>query len=158
MTVTNRVAANPFMPITEEAEKSMDIPREPFDSPANHPHGPSTAPVPPAPAGYFSAPDPTPGLVPEPGFVPEATAERGAGPETSAGHPAASVAKAVRHPVRVGTIVWGAVVLVLGILLILRSQLDLNLNAGLTAMWLLLGAGMAMVAGGAVNLFRKARA
>ncbi|WP_258066562.1 hypothetical protein [Arthrobacter sp. GMC3] len=59
------------------------------------------------------------------------------------------------HPVRVGTIVWGAVVVALGILVILTRQAGLSLDAGQTAIWLLLGAGAAMVAGGAVNLFRK---
>ncbi|ALV46358.1 hypothetical protein MB46_13560 [Arthrobacter alpinus] len=62
-----------------------------------------------------------------------------------------------RHPARVGTIVWGAVVLVIGLLVILSSQLNLDLDAGQTAMWLLLGAGVAMVAGGAVKLLSKKR-
>lgn len=60
-----------------------------------------------------------------------------------------------RHPVRVGTIVWGAVVLVLGILIIVTRQAGLNLDAGATVIWLLFGAGLAMVAGGAVNLLRR---
>ncbi|WP_425859941.1 hypothetical protein [Arthrobacter sp. TWP1-1] len=59
------------------------------------------------------------------------------------------------HPARVGTIVWGAVVLVLGILIIVMNQAGLDLDAGQTAMWLLLGAGVAMVAGGAVKLLGK---
>ena len=59
------------------------------------------------------------------------------------------------HPARVGTIVWGAVVVVIGLLVILGSQLNLDLDAGQTAMWLLLGAGVAMVAGGAVKLLGK---
>ena len=59
------------------------------------------------------------------------------------------------HPARVGTIVWGAVVLVLGILIIVMNQAGLDLDAGQTAMWLLLGAGVAMVAGGAVKLLSK---
>jgi len=60
-----------------------------------------------------------------------------------------------RHPVRVGTVVWGAVVVALGILVILTRQAGLSLDAGQTAIWLLLGAGVAMVAGGALNLFRR---
>ncbi len=56
---------------------------------------------------------------------------------------------------RVGTMVWGAVVLVLGILLIIVRQAGLELDAGQTAMWLLLGAGVAMIAGGAVHLLRR---
>ncbi|MDJ0317014.1 MULTISPECIES: hypothetical protein [Arthrobacter] len=60
-----------------------------------------------------------------------------------------------RHPVRVGTLVWGAVVLVLGTLIILTRQAGIFLDAGQTSMWLLLGAGVAMVAGGSVKLLRK---
>ncbi|UIK88209.1 hypothetical protein [Arthrobacter polaris] len=52
-----------------------------------------------------------------------------------------------RKPVRVGTVVWGAVVVVLSVLIMLSSQLGLRLDAGQTAMWVLLGAGVAMVAG-----------
>ncbi|POH74177.1 hypothetical protein [Arthrobacter glacialis] len=57
--------------------------------------------------------------------------------------------------VRVGTIVWGAVVVALGILIILTRQAGLSLDAGQTAIWLLFGAGVAMVAGGAINLLRR---
>jgi len=59
------------------------------------------------------------------------------------------------HPLRVGTMVWGAVVVALGILVIVVNQAGLNLDATQTAMWLLLGAGVAMVAGGAVNLLQR---
>lgn len=71
----------------------------------------------------------------------------------------------VKHPesgsrpragtVRMGTIVWGAVVVALGILIILTRQAGLSLDAGQTAIWLLFGAGVAMVAGGAINLLRR---
>jgi predicted phage tail protein len=60
-----------------------------------------------------------------------------------------------KHPMRVGTIVWGAVVLALGTLIILTRQAGLHLDAGQTAIWLLFGAGVAMVAGGAINLLRR---
>lgn len=63
--------------------------------------------------------------------------------------------KPARHPARVGTIVWGAVVVVLAVLIIIASRTGLDLDARLTAMWLLLGAGVAMVAGGAIKLLRK---
>ncbi len=59
------------------------------------------------------------------------------------------------HLLRVGTMVWGAVVVAMGILIIVVNQAGLNLDAGQTAMWLLLGAGVAMVAGGAVNLLQR---
>ena len=61
------------------------------------------------------------------------------------------------HPVRVGTIVWGAVIIAAGILIIISSQLNLNLDAGLSVMWLLLGSGVAMVAAGAVKLLHRRR-
>jgi predicted phage tail protein len=67
----------------------------------------------------------------------------------------AETAGPVRHPARVGTIVWGAVVIALGILIIVASRTGLDLDPRLTAMWLLLGAGAAMVAGGAVKLLRR---
>lgn len=112
----------------------MDNPTEPLEQPGSTHH---------APAGYFA--DPAGDTLPpaEPGTEPRAGDER---PGT---------AGAGRHPARVGTIVWGTVVLVAGILVILGSQLSINLDPGLTAMWLLLGAGAAMVAGGAVKLLGR---
>ncbi|MDJ0312894.1 hypothetical protein [Arthrobacter sp. H35-D1] len=62
---------------------------------------------------------------------------------------------APEYSMRVGTMVWGAVVLVLGVLLIIARQSGLVLDAGQTAMWLLLGTGVAMVAGGIVHLLRR---
>lgn len=129
----------------------MNNPTEPIDQPASHPgnqtgssnSGTSHRP----PAGYFTAPSTD--------FDTDTAAEPAAGTETPVATEPSAVTRAVRHPARVGTIVWGAVVLVAGILLILSSQLDLRLDAGLTVMWLLLGAGVAMVAGGAANLLRK---
>lgn len=99
------------------------------------------------PAGYFTNPTVAPDPVHDTSL--------GFGQDSSAAHNLATDTKIGRAPVRVGTIVWGAVVLAAGILIILTSQLGLNLNTGLTAMWLLLGAGVAMVAGGAVNLMRR---
>ncbi|WP_287932634.1 hypothetical protein [Arthrobacter sp.] len=60
-----------------------------------------------------------------------------------------------RPPVRVGTLVWGAVVVVIGILVLVTRQAGLPLDTGQTSMWLLFGAGLAMVAGGAVNVLRR---
>ena len=68
---------------------------------------------------------------------------------------ATSMPNTDRKPARVGTVVWGAVVVVLSVLIMLSSQLGLRLDAGQTAMWVLLGAGVAMVAGGALRLLRK---
>ncbi|NVM97138.1 hypothetical protein G6035_00460 [Arthrobacter sp. SDTb3-6] len=62
---------------------------------------------------------------------------------------------ATRLPVRVGTVVWGAVVVAIGLLVLATRQAGLHLDTGQAAMWLLLGAGLAMVAGGAVNVLRK---
>ncbi|MCU6479247.1 LPXTG-motif cell wall-anchored protein [Arthrobacter silviterrae] len=72
-----------------------------------------------------------------------------------AGAEAQTQTESTRHPVRVGTLVWGAVVVVLGILVIASRQAGLRLDTGQTAMWLLFGAGLAMVAGGAVSVLRK---
>lgn len=57
-----------------------------------------------------------------------------------------------RHPVRIGTLVWGVIVVAIGVLVILTRQAGLGLAPGQIAMWLLFGAGVAMVAGGAINL------
>lgn len=113
----------------------MDNPTEPIEQPSGSTHH--------APAGYFA--DPAEDIAANP--VP--------GPETQSTDESSGVTGAGRHPARVGTMVWGAVVLVAGVLIILSSQLDINLDPGLTAMWLLLGAGAAMVAGGAVKLLHK---
>ncbi|AIY01751.1 hypothetical protein ART_2152 [Arthrobacter sp. PAMC 25486] len=121
----------------------MNHPTDPLDHPAGHSGGNNSGTGHRPPAGYFTAPST------------DTTAEPAAGTETPAAKEPSAVPGAVRHPARVGTIVWGAVVLVAGILVILSSQLDLRLDAGLTVMWLLLGAGVAMVAGGAANLLRK---
>lgn len=59
------------------------------------------------------------------------------------------------RPARIGTIIWGLVVVTLGSLLILTSQARLELDFTVTAMWLLLGAGAAMLIGGAVQLMRR---
>ena len=60
-----------------------------------------------------------------------------------------------RLPVRVGTLVWGAVVVVIGLLVLATRQAGLQLDTGQATMWLLFGAGLAMVAGGAVNVLRR---
>lgn len=125
----------------------MNKSTEPIDHPAGHSGAGNFETTHRPPAGYFTAPE----------TDADTTAEPAAGTETPAAAEPPAVPEAVRHPARVGTIVWGAVVLVAGILLILSSQLDLRLDAGLTVMWLLLGAGVAMVAGGAANLLRKRR-
>lgn len=113
----------------------MDNPTEPLEPHAGRTHH--------APAGYFADPAPDTAANPVLGTDAQTTDEP------------SGVTVTGRHPARVGTMVWGAVVLVAGILIILSSQLDINLDPGLTAMWLLLGAGAAMVAGGAVKLLRK---
>lgn len=73
-------------------------------------------------------------------------------------HPAGGPAgRFGKHPLRAGTIVWGAVIMAAGILIILSTALDIALDPGLTVMWLLLGAGVVMVAAGAVNLLGRGR-
>ncbi|WP_269937594.1 hypothetical protein [Arthrobacter sp. HY1533] len=112
----------------------MDNPTEPLEQSGSTHH---------TPAGYFADPDGDTFPPAEPGT------------ETQTEEDPTGAAGSGRHPARIGTIVWGTVVLVAGILVILSSQLSINLDPGLTAMWLLLGAGAAMVAGGAVKLLRR---
>ncbi|MFQ4148194.1 hypothetical protein AAGW05_05780 [Arthrobacter sp. LAPM80] len=76
-------------------------------------------------------------------------------PQAAHGKQSSPAVQPATHPARVGTVVWGAVVVVMGILVIGVRQSGLSLDAGQTAMWLLLGAGVAMVAGGAINILRK---
>ncbi|PYG99614.1 hypothetical protein CVV67_14890 [Arthrobacter stackebrandtii] len=78
-----------------------------------------------------------------------------AAPGTPAAERQEPATRPAGHTLRVGTMVWGAVVVALGILVIVVNQAGLNLDAAQTAMWLLLGAGVAMVAGGAVNLLQR---
>ncbi len=60
-----------------------------------------------------------------------------------------------RPSVRVGTLVWGAIVVVIGALVLVTRQAGLHLDTGQASMWLLFGAGLAMVAGGTVNVLRR---
>ncbi|MDQ6755288.1 MAG: hypothetical protein M3017_18250 [Actinomycetota bacterium] len=52
------------------------------------------------------------------------------------------------RPVRIGTVVWGLIVAVLGALIIIARQAPIQLDPAQVAIWLLLGAGFAMVIGG----------
>lgn len=141
--------------MSEELEHTMPKAPEPRPGSHNHDDEVPTATTPP-PAGYFTAPEPAPTFGPGPSAVPDpATPGESGSAAAKPGPPPTSAAKAVRHPVRVGTVVWGAVVLVLGTLIILSTQLNLDLNAGLTAMWLLLGAGVAMLVGGVIDVIRR---
>lgn len=157
MTIPGGPQQNHFPEVlSETAENDM---AHPIDSPSDS--GDDSGKLPPTPAGYFTQPIPvsSPDLAPapEPRSASASASASESGTKTTARSDSTSVTNAVRHPIRVGTIVWGGVVLVLGILLILSTQLNLDLNPGLTAMWVLLGAGVAMVAGGAVNLLRRAK-
>lgn len=78
-------------------------------------------------------------------------------PEQSPSGAVPGVARSKSYPARAGTMVWGAVILATAVLIIISSQLNIALDPGLTAMWLLLGAGVVMVAAGAVNLLSKSR-
>jgi hypothetical protein len=60
-----------------------------------------------------------------------------------------------RPAIRVGTVVWGLVIVALGTLLVVVQQAGLRLDAGQVVIWLLLGAGVAMVVGGAASAARR---
>lgn len=55
------------------------------------------------------------------------------------------------RPVRIGTVVWGLIVAVLGALIIIARQAAVQLDPAQVAIWLLLGAGFAMVVGGVAS-------
>jgi hypothetical protein len=59
------------------------------------------------------------------------------------------------RPLRVGTVVWGLVIVALATLLVVVQQAGLRLDPGQVVIWLLLGAGAAMVLGGAVSAARR---
>ena len=52
------------------------------------------------------------------------------------------------RPVRIGTVVWGLIVAVLGALMVIARQASIQLDPAQVAIWVLLGAGLAMVIGG----------
>lgn len=142
MTENKPSPKNPATPA--QVENTVDNPTESFEQPERMTGGSTPRP----PAGYFTDPSPTPVRDP-------AVGDPAVDSETPEHQNPTAAERPARHHARVGTIVWGGVVLVAGILLILATQVDLDLDAGLTTMWLLLGAGVAMVAGGAVNLLRR---
>lgn len=119
---------------------------------------PEPRPLPHVPDAHAIPPHPTVPTVPTEKIMSNPTEPIPTGPFPTS-HP--GMPDVLKHlgsegqTVRVGTIVWGAVVIALGILVILFRQAGLQLDAGETAMWLLFGAGLAMVAGGTVNLLRK---
>ncbi|MCU1574102.1 MAG: hypothetical protein JWO93_2184 [Micrococcaceae bacterium] len=59
------------------------------------------------------------------------------------------------RPMRVGTVVWGLVIVALAALLVVVQQAGLRLDPGQVVIWLLLGAGAAMVLGGAASAARR---
>lgn len=69
--------------------------------------------------------------------------------------PVASHEAAKRPSPRVGTMVWGAVVIAVAALVVIARMTSIQLDPAMTAMWILLGAGLAMVAGGAAYVLRK---
>ncbi|MBG6182350.1 hypothetical protein IWX65_000279 [Arthrobacter sp. CAN_A214] len=56
-----------------------------------------------------------------------------------------------------GTIVWGAVILVIGSLVLLNQLTDIQFDTGIVLMGLLVGTGAALVIGGALAMARKDR-
>ncbi|MBG6216334.1 hypothetical protein IWX75_000778 [Arthrobacter sp. CAN_A6] len=65
-------------------------------------------------------------------------------------------APSTRRP-RPGTIVWGAVILAIGSLVLLNQLTDIQFDTGIVLMGLLVGTGAALVIGGALAMARKDR-
>ncbi|WP_049822259.1 hypothetical protein [Arthrobacter sp. H41] len=59
-----------------------------------------------------------------------------------------------RRP-RAGTIIWGAVILAVGSLVLLNQLTDIRFDTGVVLMGLLVGTGAALVIGGALSMVRK---
>lgn len=72
------------------------------------------------------------------------------------GGPAAEPPEASR-PVRIGTVVWGLIVAVLGSLMVIARQTSIQLDPGQVTIWVLLGAGLAMVIGGIATAATRRR-
>lgn len=60
-----------------------------------------------------------------------------------------------RRPMRVGTIVWGLVLISLASLLLAVRVADVRLDAGLVALGLTIGAGTALVVGGLLTAVNR---
>ncbi|PPB48946.1 hypothetical protein C4K88_09405 [Arthrobacter pityocampae] len=59
-----------------------------------------------------------------------------------------------RHP-RLLTIVWGSVILVVASLLLVSQVVDLSIDPVIVALGLLVGVGLALVAGGILSLRKR---
>lgn len=64
-------------------------------------------------------------------------------------------ASAPRPTVRVGTVVWGLVVIILAVLIIIASVSAVQLDPVQVLIGLLLGSGAALVVGGVLSALRK---
>ncbi|GAB3247478.1 hypothetical protein [Arthrobacter pigmenti] len=69
--------------------------------------------------------------------------------DNMAGNPT-KPAEAKRRP-RVGTVVWGLIVIALAVVLLLAEMATLSLNMGQVIIGLLIGAGLALVIGGVIS-------
>lgn len=69
--------------------------------------------------------------------------------DNMAGNPS-KPAEAKRRP-RVGTVVWGLIVIALAVVLLLAEMATLSLNMGQVIIGLLIGAGLALVIGGVIS-------
>lgn len=61
------------------------------------------------------------------------------------------------RPPRVGTVVWGLITVIVGILLLTAELTNIALDPGLVFMGLLIGAGLALVVGGILSMTRRNR-
>jgi hypothetical protein len=90
-------------------------------------------------SSYEPAPDTTPHPVPDPAEPGRSTAARNGGPP----------------PARVGTVVWGLIVLALAALIIIAQLGIVALNGTYVLIGLMIGAGAALVVGGLLSARRR---
>lgn len=88
------------------------------------------------------------------GFLPDPEHVPGAGTESGGLQPGNGPARE-RRPMRVGTIVWGLVLISVASLLLAVRVADVQLDAGLVALGLTIGAGTALVVGGLLTAVNR---
>ncbi|GHD13454.1 hypothetical protein [Zhihengliuella salsuginis] len=87
-------------------------------------------------------PEPVPGSGPEPGPAPAPASEPAPAPAP------APAEIPIKNSVPLGTLIFGLIVLVVGVLLLAHQYLDIVVNPAFVTVSILIGAGLIMVVGG----------